>query len=57
MKGDCLISRDLPFTPYDVKWFPCSSRICVVGATKQGTGHVAIYGMSGKQLELKSEVR
>lgn len=56
MKGERLISKELSFTPYDVKWFPLSSRLCVVGATKKGTGQIAVYGLAGKHVELKVEV-
>ncbi|CEI90678.1 hypothetical protein RMCBS344292_04996 [Rhizopus microsporus] len=55
MKGERLISKELSFTPYDVKWFPLSSRLCVVGATKKGTGQIAVYGLAGKHVELKVE--
>lgn len=51
-----LINKELSFTPYDVKWIPHSSRLCAVGATNQGTGKIAVYGLSGKHLELKAEV-
>jgi hypothetical protein len=53
---DTLISKEVPFTPYDVKWIPCSAKFCAVGATNQGTGKIAVYGMEGKHLELKHEV-
>jgi hypothetical protein len=53
----CLLSKNLSFTPYDVNWVPKSSRVCIVGATNQGTGRIAAYGLEGKQLELKQEVR
>lgn len=51
-----LVNRELSFTPYDIKWIPCSSRVCTVGATNHGTGKIAVYNLVGKQLELKTEV-
>jgi hypothetical protein len=51
-----LVNRELSFTPYDIKWIPCSSRVCTVGATNYGTGKIAVYNLVGKQLELKTEV-
>lgn len=51
-----LLTRELSFAPYDVKWIPCSSRVCTVGATNHGTGKIAVYNLVGKQLELKTEV-
>ncbi|KAI8347663.1 WD40-repeat-containing domain protein [Blakeslea trispora] len=53
----CLINKELPFTPYDSKWIPLSSRLCVVGATGEGAGKIAIYGITGKHLELKHEAK
>ncbi|GAN01935.1 WD repeat-containing protein 92 [Mucor ambiguus] len=50
-----LLTRELSFAPYDVKWIPCSSRVCTVGATNHGTGKIAVYNLVGKQLELKTE--
>lgn len=52
----CLIKQDLSFTPYDTKWIPCSSTLCTVGATSNGTGKIAVYGLGDKRLELKREV-
>ncbi|KAI7906335.1 WD40-repeat-containing domain protein [Cokeromyces recurvatus] len=55
IRSHCLISKDLSFTPYDVKWIPLSSRLCVLGVTNQGTGKLGVYGLSGKHVELKTE--
>lgn len=52
----CLIKHDIYFTPYDTKWIPCSSRLCVVGANSHGAGTIAVYGLVDKRLELKQEV-
>ncbi|KAG2214265.1 hypothetical protein INT47_000821 [Mucor saturninus] len=54
--GHCLIKHDIYFTPYDTKWIPCSSRLCVVGANSHGAGTIAVYGLVDKHLELKQEV-
>ncbi|KAI8330672.1 WD40-repeat-containing domain protein [Choanephora cucurbitarum] len=51
----CLISKELSFTPYDSKWIPMSSRLCVVGATGEGAGKITIYSIAGKHLELQHE--
>ncbi|CAO3699187.1 unnamed protein product [Rhizopus stolonifer] len=51
-----LITQNLSFMPYDLKWFPCSARVCVVGSTKEGTGRIAIYQLSKKELVLKGEM-
>ncbi|KAG2235856.1 hypothetical protein INT48_003968 [Thamnidium elegans] len=51
----CLVKQDLSFTPYDTKWIPCSSTLCTVGATSNGTGKIAVYGLGDKRLELKRE--
>lgn len=56
IKLTSLVNKELTFTPYNVNWIPCSSRICAVGATNQGTGKIAVYGLVGKHLELKTEV-
>lgn len=50
-----LLTRELSFAPYDIKWIPCSARVCTVGATNHGTGKIAVYSLVGKQLELKTE--
>ncbi|KAI8079094.1 WD40-repeat-containing domain protein [Gilbertella persicaria] len=55
VEATCLISKELPFTPYDIKWIPISSKLCVVGATGEGAGKISVYGLHGKQLELKHE--
>ncbi|KAI8991042.1 WD40-repeat-containing domain protein [Mycotypha africana] len=55
VKAHNLISHHLSITPYDVKWIPSSSRVCVVGASEVGTGKISIYGLEGKRLELKRE--
>ncbi|ORZ18590.1 WD repeat domain 92 [Absidia repens] len=50
-----LITKELAFTAYDVKWVPSSARICAVGATGDATGKIAIFDMDSKVLALTSE--
>ncbi|KAI8969839.1 WD40-repeat-containing domain protein [Pilobolus umbonatus] len=51
-----LLDKKLSFSPYAVKWIPCSARLCTVGATSQGTGRLSVYSLVNKQLELQQEV-
>ncbi|CAO3598938.1 unnamed protein product [Absidia cylindrospora] len=50
-----LITKELAFTAYDVKWVPSSARICAVGATGDATGKIAIFDVDSKVLALTSE--
>ncbi|KAJ3413444.1 WD repeat-containing protein 92 [Chytridiales sp. JEL 0842] len=38
-----LVSKSLNFTPYDVKWLPCSARFVVLGQHSRGTGALQVY--------------
>ena len=49
------ISKPLNYTPFDVKWLPCSAKIVVTGQTPRAKGIIQIYQMNKGQLELVSE--
>ena len=51
---ECL-SRPLTYTPFDVKWFPYSSKIVDAGQTPRSNGIVQIYNLLNGKLELFSE--
>ncbi|RUP46237.1 hypothetical protein BC936DRAFT_147178 [Jimgerdemannia flammicorona] len=50
-----LITKPLPYNPFDVKWIPTSARFCVIGANGRGNGIIAVYEIDGKQLQLTHE--
>jgi hypothetical protein len=47
------LSHSVNFTPYDVKWIPCSARFVVVGSHARGTGALEIYGFDASHARLK----
>ena len=49
------ISKSLNYTPFDVKWIPCSAKIVVTGQTPRAKGIIQIYQMNKGKLELVSE--
>lgn len=55
IKASVLLKHNLSFTPYDTKWIPSSNKLCSVGATSNGLGKIAVYGLEDKRLELKQE--
>ena len=50
-------NKPLTFTPYDVRWVPCSARMAVLGMYPRGTGVLQVYEMRVGALELVTEVR
>ena len=40
------ISQSLNYTPFDVKWIPCSAKIVVTGQTPRAKGIIQIYQMN-----------
>lgn len=50
------ISHSLPYTPFDVKWIPCSAKFVVVGQTPRAKGIIQIYQMNQGKLEIVNEV-
>jgi WD40 repeat protein len=49
------ITHSLPFTPFDVKWIPCSAKFVVVGQLPRGTGSLSVYQLTAQSIELISE--
>ena len=49
------INHSLPYTPFDVKWIPCSAKLVVTGQTPRAKGIIQIYQMNSGKLELCSE--
>ncbi|KAI8099874.1 WD40-repeat-containing domain protein [Halteromyces radiatus] len=50
-----LVTKELAFTPYDVKWIPSSSRFCAVGGTGRSTGKITIFDFNGKIASITAE--
>lgn len=50
------INQSMTFTPYDVRWIPCSARFVVMGIYPKGTGVIAVYEMELGELKLVSQV-
>ena len=50
------ISHSLNYTPFDVKWIPCSAKFVVVGQTPSAKGIIQTYQMNEGKLELLTEV-
>ena len=50
------ISHSLNYTPFDVKWIPCSAKFVVVGQTASAKGIIQTYQMNEGKLELVTEV-
>jgi hypothetical protein len=51
-----LVSKSLNFTPYDVKWIPCSARFVVLGQHSRGTGAMQVFELNQGKAELVHEV-
>jgi len=39
-------NKSIPFTPYDTRWIPCSSRFAAMGILPNGKGALNIYQLS-----------
>jgi hypothetical protein len=50
------ISHSLTYTPFDVKWIPCSAKFVVVGQTPRAKGIIQVYQMNEGKLEVVKEV-
>ena len=50
------INHSLTYTPFDVKWIPCSAKFVVVGQTPRANGIIQIFQMNEGKLELANEV-
>ena len=51
------VNKPIMFTPYDVRWVPCSARLAVMGMYPRGTGSLQVYEMNVGSLNLIAEVR
>ena len=50
------VSHSLAYTPFDVKWIPCSAKFVVMGQTPRAKGIIQIYQMNEGKLEIVNEV-
>ncbi|KAJ1557079.1 WD repeat-containing protein 92 [Cladochytrium tenue] len=51
-----LATRALTYTPYDVRWVPCSARLVVLGQHARGTGALQVLELDHGALEMAHEV-
>jgi hypothetical protein len=49
------LNLSLTYTPFDVKWIPCSAKFVVAGQTPRAKGILQIYKMNSGNLELVTE--
>ena len=49
------ISQSLNYTPFDVKWIPCSAKLVVTGQTPRAKGIIQLFQMNKGKLEVVSE--
>jgi len=49
------INMSLAYTPFDIKWIPCSAKFLVAGQTPRAKGILQIYQMNSGKLELLTE--
>ena len=49
------ITHPLTYTPFDVKWLPCSAKFAVIGQLPRGTGIIQVYELQGASIKLLSE--
>ncbi|KAJ3320848.1 WD repeat-containing protein 92 [Blyttiomyces sp. JEL0837] len=50
-----LMSSSLNFTPYDVKWIPCSARFVILGQHARGTGAFQVFELDDGKLNMVHE--
>ena len=51
-----LVSKSLSYTPYDVRWIPCSARFVVLGQHARGTGALQVFELEQGKINLVHEV-
>ncbi len=51
------VNKPVMFTPYDIRWVPCSARVAAMGMYPRGTGVIQVYEMSAGALNVVTEVR
>ena len=49
------MTKGLDFTPFDVKWVPCSARFCLLGQTPGAKGAFKVYQVKKGKLDLIHE--
>lgn len=49
------INKNTDFTPYDVKWIPCSARFVALGITPNAKGALNIYQLNQGDLQIINE--
>ena len=49
-------TKQLGYSPYDVKWLPCSAKFVVLGQHSRGTGALEIYELSEGTVKLVHQV-
>jgi WD40 repeat protein len=49
------INKSLPFTPYDTKWVPCSSRFVCLGIHPNAKGALHVFQLNHGEAELVTE--
>ncbi|KAJ3202874.1 hypothetical protein HDU82_007008, partial [Entophlyctis luteolus] len=50
-----LETKSVAYTPYDVKWIPCTARFVVMGQHPRGTGALAVYELEQGRAVLVKE--
>ncbi len=50
-----LFNNSLTYTPFDIKWIPCSAKFIVAGQTPRAKGILQIYQLNSGRLELVTE--
>lgn len=51
------VNKSVPFTPYDVKWVPCSARFVAMGINPNATGALRVYQLSKGDAEIVLDVQ
>lgn len=50
------VNKSVTFSPYDVKWVPCSARFVAVGINARATGALKVYELNHGELNVQLEV-
>ena len=50
------VNHSVAYTPFDIKWIPCSAKFVVVGQTPRAKGLIQVYQMTQGKLEILNEV-
>jgi WD40 repeat protein len=49
------VTKQLSYTPFDVKWLPCSAKFLVLGQLPRGSGIVQVYELNANSVDLIKE--